>query len=298
MKKSIHILLAFLACLALLSACGKKNNSDPAQASPPADTGTDAAASETQAPAAAVQLSDYYGCWEDGNGARVSMTIAPREERGDVEAVIYWGVGARELNEWIMHGTLDPGSGVLSYADGIVNRVTWGEGLTERTEPVRQNGKGTLALSQDGTIKWSDAGEPGSASFGFVRAETELPTAQELLNGYFKVVGGEAAPAWAACEALRFAYLIDAFSQDSPDMRAVLSFAWESMSEEEQNVFLTNFPAVVSLIDKAATNYEEVREAFDAVGAGGEMEALADSAYCRACWASLRNDTVNMDSDR
>ncbi len=299
MKRGILIPLALLLCLTFFSACGKSGGEAPAQQ--PDDIGAGAAQSEAREPETVAQISDYYGCWEDENGARASMTIAPREEHEDVEVVIQWSVSAREMNEWIMHGTLDAGSGALSYTDGIKNRVTWNDSLTNRTEPLRKSGSGTLTLVGGG-IKWTDDGEPDSALCAFARTAAELPAPRDLVDGYFRVVGGERndgenfSAERAACEALRFAYLINALSQNSADMRTVLRFAWESMSEEEREGFLTNFSNVVSLIDKAVSDYESVRETFDAAGVGGEMKDLADSAYCRACWASLRGDTINMDS--
>lgn len=295
MKRGISILLVLLMCLTLFSACGKKSGDAPAQEQQPDDIGTGAAQSEAREPETVAQLSDYYGCWEDETGKRASMTIAPREEYGDVEVVIHWGVSAREMNEWTMHGALDAGSGILSYADGVKNRITWDDSLTDKTEPLRKGGSGTLTLA-DGGIRWADAEEPESASCAFARAEAELPAPRDLAEDYFEAIGEETSPERAACETLRYAYLIDALSQNSADMRTVLRFAWEGVGEEEREAFLTNFSVVVNLIDKAESDYESVRETFDAAGVGGEMKTLTESAYCRACWAALRSDTINMDS--
>lgn len=302
MKKGISILLVLLLCLTFFAACGKKNGVDPTQEQQPGDANTGTAQSEALTPGTVAQLSDYYGCWEDGNGARISMTIAPREQHGDAEVVIHWGVSAREMNEWIMHGRLDAGSGVLSCADGIKNRITWDDSLTNRTEPLRGSVSGTLTLA-DGGIRWTDSGEPDGASRVFTRTMPELPATRDLIDGYFKVIGGcsrdaLAEQAWAACETLRFAHLIDALSQNSADMRTVLCFAWESMDDGEKEDFLTNFSVVVTLIDKAMSDYESVRGTYNGAGVGDVMEELVGSAYCRACWASLRNDTINMDSNR
>ncbi len=293
MKRGILILLAL--CLTLFSACGEKSAEAPAAEQQPDNAAADAAQSEARPQEASAQLSDYYGCWEDENGKRASMTIAPREKQGDVEVVIHWGASAREMNEWIMHGAFDEKSGVLSYADGIKNRITWDDSLTNRTETLSRDGSGTLTFAGGG-ISWADAKEADSAQCAFARTAAELPTPQELTEGYFKAIGGEASAETAACRALRFAYLIDALSQNSEDMRTELRFAWESLSEEEQEAFLANFSAALSLIDKAESNYADVREAFDAAGVGDEMKELVDSAYCRACWASLRADTLQMDS--
>ena len=295
MKRSISILLVLLMCLTLFSACGKKSGDALAQEQQPDNIGTGAAQSEAREPETVAQLSDYYGCWEEETGKRASMTIAPREEYGDVEVVIHWGVSARETNEWTMHGALDAGNGVLSYADGVKNRITRDDSLADKMELLRKDGNGTLTLV-DGGIRWTDAEEPESVSCAFARTAAELPAPRDLAEDYFKAIGGEASPERVACETLRYAYLIDALSQNSADMRTVLRFAWESMSEEEREGFLTNFSGVVNLINKAESDYESVSETFDAAGVGGEMKTLADSAYCRACWAALCSDTINMDS--
>ena len=284
MNKSIALLLALALSASLLTACGGRSDTKDA---PVEATESVEAAEKPTAEAAAenAEPADFFGCWEDENGKRASMTIAPGGERGDAEVVIHWGNTSRETAEWVLYAAFDEASGVLSYRDGVQNTVTWNDAREPSTRRVRSDSSGTLRLTATGSVQWSDVQTAESASCSFVRTEAAPPTVESVSDELFRAVGSGDAD--VAYEAFLFAYRIDALSQDEAALRGVLRVAWEGMSLEERNAFDASYPEILHLIDECLSHYEGVRAAFDEALVGAEMGELLDSMYCRACWARL-----------
>lgn len=287
MNRSIALLLALALSASLLTACGKKSGTQDAPPTAP-ETAGQAEKPTLEAMARNAALADYFGCWEDANGKRASMTIAPAGALGDAEIVIHWGNTSREMAEWVLYAAFDETLGVLSYRDGVQNTVTWNDAREPATRQLRSDSSGTLSLTASGSVRWSDAQASESASCSFARVEAAPPTIESVTDELFRAVGSyQADAALAAYQAFRCAYRIDALSQDEAALRGVLRASWEGMSQAERDAFDAGFPETARLIDGCISQYEGVRAAFDAAGVGAEMGELLDSAYCRACWARL-----------
>lgn len=310
MKKTFAILLALVMSLSLLTACGGSGAAEPAAPQPSASEPEPGPApaegvGEAAEPELGERLADFYGNWQDETSQRAVMSIAPAASYGDAEVQINWGSGAQAMTVWTICAAHDEAARSLYYANGEMAQITWADDGTDSTEILYNDGEGAFNFNEDGTLTWVDKKENAGEGSRFVRITPEVPSTDDYVNGYFKVIGGYAAgtsgstlaQAKALYEAFRFADLNDFLGQETQPMRDAMLTAWESMTDEERAAFDANFIDVVRLGDACMENFEDVRGAFDDAGVGEEMAALLNSAYASACWRTLADHTLTMGND-
>jgi hypothetical protein len=136
----------------------------------------------------------------------------------------------------------------------------------------------------------------------FSRVDTGVPTAEQFVNDYFKVIGsyeqGTAGSslkeAIAAKDAVYFAVFNTMYNADLQKMRDNMLAGWESMSKEDQERFDANFLNVVDLVNKAAEDYDSVAGTFEDAGVGDIMRDLIKAEEGRLSWETLSANTFTM----
>ena len=132
---------------------------------------------------------------------------------------------------------------------------------------------------------------------------TELlnpPSAEELQDEYFRVIGGlEVGTAGASLKraqaiqkVLRFASNHQLSKVDVTALRNNLMEAWNGLTEEERSSFDGNFIDICRIMDDCSENWESNRGAFDDAGVGDQMEVLLKDSY--EDWSILKAHTLTM----
>ena len=131
-------------------------------------------------------------------------------------------------------------------------------------------------------------------------AEIKAPTAEQFVDGYFKVIGGveqgtagsSLKLAKAAEEAFAFAQKYAIKSVDNKTMRDNMLKGWESMTDEERSAFDANFLDVVELLkDVSADN---IPAEFEDAGVADALKALLQQKGAYANWDTLTANTLTM----
>ena len=147
-----------------------------------------------------------------------------------------------------------------------------------------------------------EAAEVIQATEGESGERPPVPTAEEFVEGYYRVVGsfhpGTAGSslvrAQAACAAVHFAAEHRIAEVDVPLLRSTMLAAWESLTEEERGYFDENFVGLAELIDACEADWESNRPLFDDAGAADQMAVLMDEPAARECWATLCAHTLTL----
>lgn len=102
-------------------------------------------------------VTDFAGTYTDTTAGRCTITI---EADGDADAVIlvHWGSSATESSNWTMHGSFDPDTQRINYADAVRTDVVI-DGETDTETVVYENGVGRIQFFGDGTLAWQDEQE-------------------------------------------------------------------------------------------------------------------------------------------
>ena len=126
------------------------------------------------------------------------------------------------------------------------------------------------------------------------------PTAEQFVDGYFKVIGGveqgtagsSLKLAKAAEEAFAFAQKFAINSVDNKALRDNMLKGWESMSAEEQNAFDANFLNVVELLKDVSAN--KIPAEFEDAGVADQLKELLQQKGAYANWDTLTANTLTM----
>lgn len=97
---------------------------------------------------------DLSGSWNDEVSQRATMDITANDD-GSYEIVVNWAGSASEKAVWMIHGTYDPVSGMLSYEDGAYSIHTWDDKDNE-TVSGEESTKGAF-LKEGEKLRWQDS---------------------------------------------------------------------------------------------------------------------------------------------
>ena len=181
--------------------------------------------------------------------------------------------------------------------------MVWGDdGEMVSNEVVFSDGAARFEINEDGQLLWHEFKEDAGEGMTFDHVDTPTPTAEELVENYFHVIGGYGkgtagstiSEALSACDVIRFASGNALWAVDDSSLRANLLEAWESMSEEERMYFDDNFMDVVMLIDSCVTDWEANKGIFEDAGAAEDMEMLLNDPTALTSWYKLRNHTLTL----
>jgi len=89
------------------------------------------------------------GTWLDKEDSRIILSII-ESEKNVYELAVSWPKSDSESEEWFMHGSYDPSSGMLSYSDGL-HQIN-GEAVKDENH----TGTGTFMKEGPDTLRWKD----------------------------------------------------------------------------------------------------------------------------------------------
>lgn len=131
-------------------------------------------------------------------------------------------------------------------------------------------------------------------------AEVKAPTAEQFVDGYFKVIGGveqgtagsSLKLAKAAEEAFAFAQTYAIKSVDNKTLRDNMLKGWESMTDEERSAFDANFLDVVELLKDVSA--DKIPAEFEDAGVADALKTLLQQKGAYANWDTLTANTLTM----
>lgn len=131
-------------------------------------------------------------------------------------------------------------------------------------------------------------------------AEVKAPTAEQFVDGYFKVIGGveqgtagsSLKLAKAAEEAFAFAQTYAINSVDNKTLRDNMLKGWESMTDEERSAFDANFLDVVELLKDVSA--DKIPAEFEDAGVADALKTLLQQKGAYANWDTLTANTLTM----
>lgn len=131
-------------------------------------------------------------------------------------------------------------------------------------------------------------------------AEVKAPTAEQFVDGYFKVIGGveqgtagsSLKLAKAAEEAFAFAQTYAINSVDHKTLRDNMLKGWESMTDEERSAFDANFLDVVELLKDVSA--DKIPAEFEDAGVADALKTLLQQKGAYANWDTLTANTLTM----
>lgn len=249
-----------------------------------------------------VRAQDYVGKWSDRTSQRASMTIMSSAEYPYYDVRILWGNGANSTGEWAMKASFDEETGMLSYKNGTMAYLnTDANGVTARDEKWA-DAEGFFFIGTDGIMTWEDSREEKSTAFRLEYTEVPAPTPEELVENYFKVIGGiqpgsagsSLKQAKAAGSVLSFAYMNELWAADTEALRANLLTAWNGLTADEQAAFDGSFISVLTQMRDAWADWEANQGPFMDAGVGDMMMHLMPLRSSQLSWDVLTGNTLTM----
>ncbi|MBR0138895.1 MAG: hypothetical protein IJM17_01260, partial [Firmicutes bacterium] len=247
---------------------------------------------------------NFIGEWQDRVSMRATMTVLPHEygNNEDLDVTVFWGGSAWEGYQWTMRAAYDELEGLLTYTDGVLKDLVYGEDgeLAEETL-VNEGSKGSFFM-KNGDLRWEDDMEPRSLDMRFDAVEAAAPDSEMLAAEYFKAVaavmpgtaGSSLRTASALVSAVKFAEDSDILACSAEDLRAEMLMAWESLTDDERAAFDEAFMGVAGLADQAFSDYASVKGAFEDAGVASDMEALIGDVHARLSWEKLMSHTLTL----
>lgn len=250
-----------------------------------------------------VRAADFTGSWQDSTSQRASLTIMASEEYPYYDVRILWGSGANSAGEWTMKASFDEETGRMTYENGAMAYLTTHENGEITRDEKWADAKGSFAIGADGIMTWEDSREERSGEFRLVHLDIPAPTPEELVENYFKVIGGiqpgtagsSLRQAQAISSTLSFAGLgHDLWAADIPALRENLLTAWESLTEDEQKAFDESFIPVLTQMRDAWEDWDANSGPFMDAGVGDAMMSLMPLRSSRLSWDVLTSNTLTM----
>lgn len=290
MKKPILSFLSLLLCAGVLAGCAGGAAPVDAVGEIPVEASPAAAAEDFLPPSAAPEQEPdfayggdrFVGQWEDGYSQRAYMMILPTDYYGVYRVVLHWSDSAFSFAEWDMTAAYDEKSDSIRYTDGSRFYVSLQEDGPEDRALEWDGSEGSFFF--DGSVlRWEDSKEEAAADLFFSRLTAEAPSAEDLIENYFRPVmsvapgtsGSMLRTAQAAYASLRFASDRALWCGDVSALYARLAEAWAGLSAEEQAAFEENVYAVQGLVINSGVNWADYEALFADAGIdGGEMQAL------------------------
>ena len=113
--------------------------------------GVVSAATDTQNP-----IMNFIGNYA---ADRATLFVEP-DGTENAKISVRWSGSAWSYAEWVIHGTLDPDTLVMQYENCVKTEYTYDEnGELAEENVVYEDGTGSFAFHEDGTVTWDDAAE-------------------------------------------------------------------------------------------------------------------------------------------
>ena len=250
----------------------------------------------------AAGVQSFVGLWNDLTSQRASMSIMSSEEYPYYDVTLHWGDSASSAGEWTMKASFDETTGRLVYENGEMAYMTYDETGKGVRDKKWDDGTGSFFWSADGILMWEDSREERSAAFRFERSLTPAPTAEELADGFFRVISGieigtadaSLKQAAAISEVMRFANRSSIWAAYNVELRTNILAAWNTLTPEEQAAFDGNFISVLTAARSAKANWDENKGVFEDAGVAEVMAELLADRGAWLSWETLTSNTLTM----
>ena len=244
----------------------------------------------------------FVGRWSDLTSQRANMTVMSSEEYPYFDITIHWADGADSATEWTMKASWDETSGRLNYENGKKAAMTYDENGKGTGEELWADAEGSFFWSSTGILMWYDSREEKSTDFRFDLAVTAVPTAEELAEGFFKVIGGietgtagaSLKQAAAIAEVMGFASRNTIWAADNATLRTNILAAWNSLTADEQAAFDGNFISVLTAARSAKEDWDGNRGVYEDAGAAETMEGFLANRGSWLSWETLTSNPLTM----
>ena len=253
-------------------------------------------------PEPAVTARDFVGMWNDLTSKRATMTVMSSAEYPYYDVVIRWADGVSSATEWMMKASFDEVNGWLVYDSGSMAVVTYDGNGKGTAEEKWADGKGFFKFVDGGLIHWEDTREDRSTEFSFDKAAVPVPTAEDLAEGFFKVIGGietgtagaSLKQAAAIAEVMGFASRNNIWAADNATLRTNILAAWNSLTADEQAAFDGNFISVLTAARNAKEDWDGNKGVYEDAGVAETMEGFLANRGPWLSWETLTANTLTM----
>lgn len=245
---------------------------------------------------------------EEFKGVWVCVRAEIRMMRVDsgYRCIIIWPAGYAEHDSWDYTLRYDPEDGSLvDEGTGVKSTTIFDENGEEASYSEEYtDGAARFRINDAGMLVWEDLKEDAGREMKFEKTDFTglFPTREELVEDYFRVIGGyrqgtagsSLAAAQAACKAYSFAFQHQLWNTDIPALRKAILDAWESMTDEEQQAFDANFIDEVRLVDSCLNDWEAMEGVFTDAGVSSMMGELLQDVGAQVSWSTLAANTLTM----
>lgn len=183
-QRVISLVLTFVLCLTLLSACSFKKDAEEAgkttavsttakeeektksttKASETTTKATDTTTKEDASTAPVRTASQYAGTF--GNGR---CTIVATANGDNLSFSVTWGNSAAETEEWTMSGTFDPDTMRVNYSNCVHKTVVFDENGGSQEEVKYSQGSGRIQYVNENSLTWFDEQDNVAQAMTFSR---------------------------------------------------------------------------------------------------------------------------------
>ncbi len=241
----------------------------------------------------------FLGYWQ---ADRASLEVT-RAENGGYSCFIRWSSSAFDATIWRYTCNFD-GEKLVSAPTGRRTELAYEtDGKFKSETAVYTDGTAEFTM-KGGKIAWKDDKDDAGSGLSFVliRTLSVSPTAEEYADEYFRVgasyapgtAGSSLAEAVAASKIVAFAHKYEFRYNDLVTLRSNMLAGYESLQENERQLFDGNFMSFVALIDGCFKDWAANKGRFEDAGVAAEMEALVNDADVRQDWERLKSNTFTM----
>ncbi len=244
----------------------------------------------------------FIGRWNDLTGQRASLTVMSSEEYPYYEITIHWADSVSSATEWTMKAAYDEAYGRLNYENGKKTAMTYDENGKGSGEEQWADAEGSFFWSSTGILMWYDSKEEKSTDFRFDRSVTPVPTAEELAENFFKVIGsiptGTAGASLKQAEAIgetmSYASRNTIWAADNAALRTNILAAWNSLTEEEQAAFDESFISVLTAARSAKEDWDGNKGVYEDAGVAETVSGLLANRGAWLSWEPLTSNTLTL----
>lgn len=253
---------------------------------------------------AAAEDPDFAGIWTDENFDRMVLSILPSEvcwtdermgeEAGAQKYVIrmVWSSSDSEESIYNIVAEMDESGTKLTYEGGMYAEFVYdenGDVDEEETCLVEDNGTGFFSMNEDGLLFWHDSCLPDADNMTLTRNVAEAPSAEEILESYYKkVIGLETDTAGSSLklaqnvlDIFQFCMINPFWCMDGAEFGMNLAAAQLMLTEEEKAAFDRNRGVLNQEIARLLMEDEEAGSIYADAGIEDQIETLRNTMEIR-----------------
>ena len=260
----------------------------------------------TSAPAGEAVSEEHQltGIWSDAHFDRMVLTILPSEatwfdermgEDADAQKYVIrmnWPSSESEESVYNIVAVLDETGKTLAYEGGMFAEYAYdenGDVNEEDTCLVEDNGTGSFVLAEDGSLRWQDSYLKDAAEMVLQREIAPAPSAEEILESYYRTVisletetaGASLKLAQAVRDIYQFCMIHPFWCMDKEAFSQSLTAAAEQLNGEEKAAFDQKCSTLNLEITRLLMEDEETGSIYSDAGIEKQIEELRNSPDIR-----------------